>query len=238
MWWTTTDVGASIVETLRADLDDETLARTNAMVREADRRRTILAHGLLRRLVAACTGQDPSAVAIARVCASCGSADHGKPTLVTRHGAARAPLQFNLAHSGDVVAVALAGPSTSVGVDVEAIQEDFDWLPARRHVFTDDDWARTGAAFDPSSARFALWARKEAAAKTTGHGLAIDLVHVTLDAPGPDGARPGRIDAPEQTYELLVSDVALQPGTAAAVAVLGTRTPPRVTVVQADLAAG
>lgn len=234
VWWADTGVSPRQVEALRADLDDETRARTNAMVREADRRRSIVAHGLLRRLVAACTGQPAADVSIVRICASCGSADHGKPALA--RGGGIPPLQFNLAHSGSTVAVALGGPATDVGVDVEAIRTDFDWLPARRHVFTDREWDDTAGAPDPSAARFALWARKEAAAKTTGHGLAIDLAHAAIDRDaGPGGARRGRLKAPERTYELLVTDVTLGEGTAAAVAVLGRITPPRVSVVRADL---
>jgi 4'-phosphopantetheinyl transferase len=245
VWWATTDVSPSVLESLRGDLDEDTLARTNALVREADRRRTIVAHGLLRRVVAACTGTEPAAIVIQRICASCGASDHGKPSLVTPAGAGRPPLQFNLAHSGHVVAVAVAGPDTDVGIDVEALQDGFDWLPARRHVFTDAEWGTTDAAGDPAAERFALWARKEAAAKTTGHGLAIDLVHVAIDAPTPadsgDGGlvRRGRLVAPERTYELTVADVALAHDTAAAVAVLdqrGAPQTPRITLARADLA--
>lgn len=238
VWWSTTDVGAATLEAMRTELDDDMLARTNAMVREADRRRSIVAHSLLRRLVAACTGQDPAAVRISRTCASCGSTDHGKPSLATGPGTGRPPLRFNLAHSGDVVAVALAAPGTEVGIDVETIQADFDWLPARRHVFTDAEWLAT-AGPGASAARFALWARKEAAAKTTGHGLAIDLAHVAIDPPlGPAvgaGAARAHLTAPEAGYEMLVADIALAPHIAAAVATLGPEGPPRITVQRARL---
>ncbi len=236
VWWASTRVPTSTVEALRADLDDETMGRVNAMVRDADRTRGILAHGLLRRLVSAYTGQEPAAVTLTRACASCGATDHGKPMLLARGGGGRPPLQFNLAHSGEIVAVALAGPSTPIGVDVESLQEDFDWAPTRRHVFTDDEWDTTCADADPSAARFALWARKEAAAKATGHGLAIDLVRVPISRePHGDGARRGRLQATERAYELLVTDVVTAPGTAAAVATVGTGRAPIVRVARAAL---
>lgn len=249
MWWATVrDVHAPLLEVLRAELDDDTVARINAMVRDEDRTRSIVAHGLLRRLVAATTGVEPAAVRIRRICATCGAADHGKPELVTAGTGTRPPLQFNLAHSGGLVAVALAGPSTGVGIDVEVYKHDFDWLPARRHVFTDTEWASTTAADDASTARFTLWARKEAAAKTTGHGLAIDLVHVQIDdAPAPLGELDGdlppglhraRLTAPERIYDLAVVDFDLDGTAAGAVATHAPpgAAPPRVTVVRANLA--
>ncbi len=242
VWWATTDVSPGVLEQLRAELDRDTLDRVNALVREEDRRRAVLAHGLLRRLVSACLGVAPADIAIDRTCANCGAADHGKPTLAGVAASARPPLQFNLAHSGSVVAVALAGPDTEVGIDVEAIQPEMRWSTIRRHVFSDAEWDETGAADDPTAERFALWARKEAAAKTTGHGLAIDLRHVQISGPAdPGGFRAGRLEAPERDYALVVADLQIGQGTAAAIAALtpegGTagQAPPTVQVVRADL---
>lgn len=241
VWWATSDVSAGALEGLRADLDRDTLDRVNALVREEDRRRAVLAHGLLRRLVAACLGTEPGSIAIDRTCANCGAADHGKPTLAGAPAGVRPPLQFNLAHSGSVVAVALAGPGTEVGIDVEAIQPEMRWSTIRRHVFSDAEWDETGAAPDPTADRFALWARKEAAAKTTGHGLAIDLRHVTITGPPLDsGFLPGRLEAPERDYDLVVADLPIGHGTAAAIAALtppGAKpaNAPSVTLVRADL---
>lgn len=247
VWWATTDVGSGVLEGLRSDLDRDTVDRVNALVREEDRRRAVLAHGLLRRLVSACLGVEPHAIAIDRTCANCGAADHGKPTLASGvwSGAGRAPLQFNLAHSGTVVAIALAGPQTEVGIDVEAIQPQMRWSTIRRHVFSDDEWDDAEATPDPTATRFALWARKEAAAKTTGHGLAIDLRHAEIDAGngvGVAGFRAGKLAAPEQDYPFVVADLPIGHDTAAAVAVLapgGTTAmldaPPTVELIRAQL---
>ncbi len=241
VWWATTDVSAGVLEQLRSELDRDTVDRVNALVREEDRRRAILAHGLLRRLVSACLGVAPAAIAIDRTCANCGAADHGKPTLGGFAAGARPPLQFNLAHSGSIVAVALAGPGMEVGIDVEAVQPQMRWSTIRRHVFSDAEWEETGASDDPTAERFALWARKEAAAKTTGHGLAIDLRHVQIDGPpGAAGFRTGRLEAPERDYRLVVADLPIGHDTAAAIAALtpgdGDRPPaPTVQLVRADL---
>lgn len=247
VWWAVVaDVGAAALESLRADLDEDTAARLNALVREEDRRRGVVAHGILRRLVSAITGTPAGDVRIRRVCTNCGPGDHGKPELIDAHG--RPALQFNLAHSGGVVAVALASPTTDVGIDVEAFRHDVDWLPARRHVFSDAEWDRSTLAEHPSVERFTLWARKEAAAKTTGHGLAIDLVHVQIDeVPEPlgeldadlsPGVRRARLLAPERTYDLTVIDFELD-GTAAGAVATHDRpgtVPPHLTVLRAALA--
>lgn len=244
VWWATTDTSSGVLEGLRADLDRDTLDRVNALVREEDRRRAVLAHGLLRRLVSACLGVEPHAIAIDRTCANCGAADHGKPTLAGTAPGGRPPLQFNLAHSGTVVAIALAGPGTEVGIDVEAVQPQMRWSTIRRHVFSDAEWDATEATTDPTATRFALWARKEAAAKTTGHGLAIDLRHVEVDAEptGPTSFRAGTLEAPEQDYPLVVADLPIGHDTAAAVAVLAPGgsaalldAPPTIDLIRADL---
>ncbi|MDO9353722.1 MAG: 4'-phosphopantetheinyl transferase superfamily protein [Solirubrobacteraceae bacterium] len=237
LWWTSTTVPATVLAELRGTLDPATAGRVDGMVREADRRRTILAHGLLRRLVCTFTGLAPADVQLARHCESCDANDHGKPYLVAVDGQP-APVAFNLAHSADVVAVVVAAPGARVGVDVESVVEGFDWEPVRRHVFTDAEWGASGAAADPSAERFALWARKEASAKATGDGLSIDLRHVSISPfEGPGGARTSRLTAPGATTDLLVVDAALPTAepVSAAVAVVGQAEPPALRVTQALL---
>jgi 4'-phosphopantetheinyl transferase len=73
-----------------------------------------------------------------------------------------------------VVAVALSAAGRPVGVDVEA-RRSMDWAPLRRNVFGDPEWEATAAAPDPERERFLTWARKEAAVKASGHGLALGL---------------------------------------------------------------
>ena len=63
-------------------------------------------------MIAACTGREPADISFDRTCRECGR-PHGKPVL--RHGA----LEFSVAHSGDLVAVAVA--TAPVGVDVEQL---------------------------------------------------------------------------------------------------------------------
>jgi 4'-phosphopantetheinyl transferase len=170
---------------LAAHLDEATRARLRRMARQEDRDRGVLAHSIARRLLAAATGGRPQDVELVRHCAGCGSAEHGKPFLRAAPGGGAGPApQFNLTHSGRVVAVALGPADLPVGVDVEAAR-GLDWAPLRRNVFADDEWAAAGAAADPERERFAIWARKEAAVKASGHGLALGLSQVrTVSAAG------------------------------------------------------
>ena len=163
---------------LAADLDDATRTRLRRMARPEDRDRGVLAHSLARRLLAAAVGGRPRDVELGRHCAGCGSGEHGKPFLRTLPQGATGPApQFNLTHSGRVVAVVLGPADLPVGVDVEAVRE-LDWAPLRRNVFADDEWAAAGLAADADRERFAVWARKEAAVKASGHGLALGLSRV------------------------------------------------------------
>jgi 4'-phosphopantetheinyl transferase len=167
---------------LARHLDERTRARLRRMLRREDRDRGVLAHSLARRALAAVVGGEPQDVPLDVACAGCGSREHGKPHV--RDGVPDAP-EFNLTHSGRVVAVALAPPGLPVGVDVEA-RRTMDWAPLRRNVFGDAEWHATEAAPDPDGERFTTWARKEAAVKASGHGLSLGLSGVTTHK-GPKG---------------------------------------------------
>lgn len=173
---------------LAADVDDARLARLQRFHRQQDRDRGLAAHALLRRELATLVGGHPAGLGLATRCLSCGSTEHGKPYLPGT------PVEFNLSHSGDLVCVALAPAGVPVGVDVEQVRA-VDWPALRRSVFDDAEWAASGTAPDPDAARTQIWARKEAAVKASGHGLALPLrrVRVTVDGAS-DGASDGAVD--------------------------------------------
>jgi phosphopantetheinyl transferase len=121
---------------------------------------------------------------------------HGKPQL------ADAPerLSFNLSHSGGLALVAIAPGGVEVGVDVEQLRPRRDlvrlaerWLPAV-------DAAGVAAAEGVAERQrmfYASWTRLEARVKCTGTGIA--------------GPSPGP--------EVVVSELTIDPGYAAAVAI-------------------
>jgi 4'-phosphopantetheinyl transferase len=119
---------------------------------------TTAADDALRSHVAAVVGVSPESVTVGRLCAGCGSDEHGRPW--ASHG-----VHVSVARSGGhlVTAVSTAGP---VGVDVERIADvDRAWpdlaslLPHRQ--VTD------------GAGRAALWCRTEAALKQDGTGFAL-----------------------------------------------------------------
>lgn len=227
LWWSSIDLPPGALDALRADLDASTRTRIELLVRPDDRRRAVVAHGLLRRRVSELLGVPPTQVEVMRRCATCGATDHGKPEIVPVPGAP-APPAVNLAHSGSVAVVALsaAGP---VGVDVEAERPNMDWVSHHSHVFSDAEWAATERAADPQAARLAAWTRKEAAAKATGHGVAVGLERVGI-AEAPDDGGWHAVALPDGLGPAHVHDVELQAGHAAAVAVTGTGPTPCLTV--------
>ncbi|WP_231442590.1 4'-phosphopantetheinyl transferase family protein [Brevibacterium zhoupengii] len=109
-------------------------------------------------------GLDPKAAGdlrLTRTCRSCGG-PHGKPQI--------AGAELSLSKTGGMVAVA-SGPSSSpVGIDIERIPDEvfpgFD-----DYVLAPTESVPHGG--DAVRSRLELWVAKEAALKTTGHGLSI-----------------------------------------------------------------
>jgi 4'-phosphopantetheinyl transferase len=223
VWWARVAVGhlaGSVRETLAADLDPATLTRLDRFHRVADRDRGLAAHALLRRLLAAVAGGPPSRLVLRTRCAGCGKTDHGKPYLDV--GTALPPVEVNLSHSAEVVCVALTAPGIQVGVDVEG-RRPVNWAVMRRAVFADQEWAGTEQGADPARRRMDAWARKEAAVKSSGHGLSLPLRAVLVEN-APWGGWTASL--PSQAGSAVGWDLDLDRDVAAAVAVHRDSQPP------------
>lgn len=173
-------------------LDDVERATARRFHFLADQQRYVVAHGVLRILLATYAGRAPEALVLER-------GPHGKPSL--RRSSGTTLLEFNLSHSGDLVAVALAR-GAAVGVDVEAIVDLPDAESLAEDVFSaaERESLRRVAPRMRMRAFFDCWSRKEAYIKATGVGLAegLDYFDVSL-APGAPAAlladrRPGASD--------------------------------------------
>jgi 4'-phosphopantetheinyl transferase len=216
VWWSQVDVGElddDVRAALAADLSPAAQAKVNRFVRIQDRDRGLAAHALLRRVLAAVVGGRPADVVLRTRCVSCGETAHGKPYLDV--GGSTSPIELNLSHSGPVVAVALAPPGAGVGMDVEH-RRAVDWPTLRRSVFADQEWAGTEAAAEPDRRRTDLWARKEAAVKSSGHGVSLPFSQVVV-ADTDWGGWTAQL--PEQAGAASGWDLALTPEVAGAVAV-------------------
>jgi 4'-phosphopantetheinyl transferase len=126
-------------------------------------------------------------LALTTTCARCG-ADHGRPRFE------RAPVAVSVSYGGSVVAVAAASTAdaAAVGVDIERVPAAGPRVPMRD----------LGLLFAPAPAPdIQDWTLIEAALKTDGRGITIDLAEVRVGEIGSGrwaGSRairvPGRVD--------------------------------------------
>ncbi len=200
-------------------LDQAERARLAEYRRAADRDRFLVGCALAKTVIAACTGSRPEQVSFDRTCRRCGR-PHGKPV------AAGGGPEFSVAHSGDLIAVAVA--ADPVGVDVEQLDGRArppgggDPEALARLVLAGPERAALAEIDPPARARAFLvaWARKEAVTKATGDGLGAPFsqIVVAADAGAPRVTSWPYPQAPE-TVSLL--DLDAGPGYVAALAVLG-----------------
>jgi 4'-phosphopantetheinyl transferase len=200
-------------------LDHAERERWAAYRRDADRDRFLVGCALAKTVIAARTGQRPAEVNFDRTCPRCGK-PHGKPAL------RRGGLEFSVAHSGDLVAVAVA--AAPVGVDVEQLAGrrrevgggDPDTLA--RLVLADEERAALASVQPSGRARAFLvaWTRKEAVTKAKGDGLRVPFSDVVVAThPGPSRLVAWPYPQDPRTVSLL--DLDTEPGYVAALAVLG-----------------
>jgi 4'-phosphopantetheinyl transferase len=161
---------------LARGLSADEQARADALWRSDDRRDYVAAHALLRRAMAASTGQGPEHLVFERD-------ENGKPFLV-QSGTLPASPHFSLSHSHDLVACVISR-TCAVGIDVEVVNPAIDVQRLATRYFTADEAAalqRWSAEERPS--RFCeLWSLKEALLKAVGIGptTSIDSVSFRVD---------------------------------------------------------
>ena len=167
MWRASLEMPTSGIAHLQHVLVQEELERARRFYFEDDRRKWIVAHGLLRSLLGQYLKCNPRSLHFT-------TNHYGKPLLVSPVGGKR--LQFNLSHSGNLVLFAFAYES-EVGVDVEQMRADIDYRELAARYFS----VRECTAFEALSADlqqeafFLCWSRKEAYVKARGKGLSLPL---------------------------------------------------------------
>lgn len=159
------------VSRLEQLLDPVECARARRFRHEKDRRRFIVARGMLRVLLGEYTGASPECVTIA-------NGAGGKPALLRRGSPAQ--LHFNLSHCGDLALFAFA--DREIGIDIERVVPIEDMERVAAHFFTRDEaeaiWRLDGAA--QSMMFYRTWVRKEAYLKATGAGLSADPAKLSV----------------------------------------------------------
>jgi 4'-phosphopantetheinyl transferase len=218
-------------------LDETERQRWAGYRQDADRERFLAGCALAKMVIAGCSGGRPGEVALDRTCRRCGQ-PHGKPAIKGSH------LELSVAHSGDLIAVAIA--TAPVGVDVEQLEGrarplggDGDPGALARRVLADQERAALAAVPPPGRARAFLvaWTRKEAVTKATGDGLRAVFSEVIVAA---DHGRPRLVawPYPQPPHSVTLHDLDAEPGYVAALAVIGRCDTVRARDGSALLAAG
>lgn len=204
---------ASEIRQLAQGLSEEEIARAERFRFETDRRRYVVARGLLRVLLSRYTGKTPKDLLLTY-------GRYGKPEL--EEGGTQRGLHFNVSHSHDLALYAFSREA-GVGVDIELVAEEHVDEQAAEQVLSPCEMAvlRTTPEEEKSAVFYKLWTRKEAYGKAIGKGLAPSLKELTLSlaprqsvvvlSPGGRGEE-----------HVLVQEIEIGPCYAAAVAVGGS----------------
>jgi 4'-phosphopantetheinyl transferase len=156
-------------------LDRAEAGRASVFAFARDRDRFVAARVALRNLLA-----QRLDVTAAEVPLTKGAND--RPTIP-----AGSELSFNVSHSEDLAAIAIAGGASPLGVDIEMIRPLTDAEALVREHGTAEERVTVERAARPAEAFLRLWTRKEAAAKALGLSIgSIDLSRLEV---GVDGAR-------------------------------------------------
>lgn len=170
-------------------LDDEERARAHDLRAPRDQQTFVVAHGLLRTVLARATGQDARSIRFART-------RHGRPELAGNAGPASTLSRFNLSHTQGLVGCAVvAAGDVDVGLDLEEVRTPAPLDVAHRY-FSSEELAglRALPPAGQSDRFYALWTLKEAYLKGRGIGHHLRLDSFTV-YPAPGGR--ARLAGPE-----------------------------------------
>jgi len=174
-------------------LSDEERNRARRFFQEQHRRRFVVAHAALRRILAGYTACPAHELEFR-------TGPQGKPALTNSSAGVSPGLEFNLSHSADLALVAVAW-ERPVGVDLEHWEHDMDHLELAERFFSPAERASLRALAsrrdDVVHGFFAAWSRKEAYLKARGEGVTRGLHHfdVTLSPGEPARLLADRLDA-------------------------------------------
>lgn len=187
-------------------LSPEELNRASQYRHIADQHRFIVGRAALRGLLSRYLCADPSSFKFMY-----GST--GKPRL------ASGELHFNVAHSGDIVALAFA--SGEVGVDVEK-EIPVDAVGISQGILAKPEFDRLQCASDRLSTFFRIWTAKEAVVKAIARGISMPLERFAV--PQSRGLHPIELLEPDSSLSgWCVAQIKAKSGYAAAVSLHGNR---------------
>lgn len=167
IWGAALDLPSSSVQELKEKLSIGERIKAERLRFERDRRRFIVARGILRLMLGCYLSIEPGAV---RFCYG----RNGKPRLADTFG--NGTIHFNQSHSEGLALYGFTR-DREIGVDIEHVREFPEMEQVAEQVFS----VRENSVFRalPKSykkeAFFQIWTRKEAFIKGTGDGLSLPL---------------------------------------------------------------
>jgi 4'-phosphopantetheinyl transferase len=175
-----------------------------------DRSGYVVSHGMMRMLLGGYLGVQPEAINFAV------TAD-GKPYLPPLPG--RAPISFNLSHSGKLAVIGIAS-GLEIGIDIEFVDMDFPIADAVRQVLTDTEFDAVASL--PDQLRipefYRCWTMKEAYLKGVGTGIAREMNSFEVSG-GKSDYSCGAADLPKNGGDWMLFELPPIPGYAGALAV-------------------
>jgi 4'-phosphopantetheinyl transferase len=181
VWRAALDPAASCVEQLQRLLSADELQRAARFHFSRDRRRFIVARGVLRDILSRYLSVPPAAL---EFCYS----PYGKPALAD--GAIEKGLRFNISHAHEMALFAVTC-GHEVGVDIEYLHRTIACEEIAERFFSPRECASLRAVPEELKyqAFFNCWTRKEAYIKAHGEGLSLPLDQFDVSlAPGEPAA--------------------------------------------------
>lgn len=213
LWLARLDLPEEPVTDLYQTLSPDEQERARRFRFPEDRRRFVVARGVLRTILGSYSGLPAAKLRFTYSPA-------GKPGLASDSGQPSASLSFNLSHSGELVLYAIC-LNRRVGVDIEQVRPQLaEEHIAERFFSPQEVGVLRGLPPDEQiPAFFRCWTRKEAYIKARGEGLAIPLNRfvVTLGLAEPVALLDAG-DVNEQAGRWFLHAVDAAPGYEAAVA--------------------
>ena len=176
-------------------LSDDEKVRANRFMHESDYNCYVSAHALLRIELSRHLGIDAKSIVFNKT-------DHGKPFTEG------VDLPFNLSRSKNLFAFVIGQSNQSLGVDIEQVKFDFDFVDISRNYFSTGEQQLVfscNSLNDQYHTFFEIWTRKEALLKAIGIGLNTILSKVPV-LEGENNLTIDEAITPLSTYKISTFD--------------------------------
>ncbi len=164
IWHASVEVSETCLKRLIIFLSEDEVKRSNRFHFERDRKRFIVAHGLLRHILSCYCVSDPDEHSFRRN-------RYGKPALASDDN-----IRFSMSHSGERVLYGITR-GREIGVDIERLRpfEDIEQIVENYFSSREKSEFSTLPDYMENKSFFTCWTRKEAYTKAQGKGMSLPL---------------------------------------------------------------